>query len=184
MRYCSYTYFRETGLYYLQSRYYNPEWGRFINADGQLVNDKLTGTNLFVYCNNNPVNYFDPTGEIAVSTVILIGSIVVGVAVAGYTAYVEYQAGIETPQIVCDSIIAGVSAFMLVYSAGMTVYQCYQNYCYLNGLTPVTDISFSSGKHIQQWVGRTPTWLILLTLVQARILPLLKKVRLFSRIGQ
>ena len=140
LRYRGYVYDRETGLYYLQSRYYNPEWGRFINADGLLVNDNLTGTNLFVYCNNNPVNYFDPTGEIAVSTVILIGSIVVGLAVAGYTAYVEYQAGVETPQIVCDSIIAGVSAFMLVYSAGMTAYQCYQNFCYLNGLTPVTEI--------------------------------------------
>jgi RHS repeat-associated protein len=33
LRYRGYVYDRETGLYYLQSRYYNPEWGRFINAD-------------------------------------------------------------------------------------------------------------------------------------------------------
>ena len=33
LRYRGYYYDRETGLYYLQSRYYNPQWGRFINAD-------------------------------------------------------------------------------------------------------------------------------------------------------
>ncbi len=37
-RYRSYRYDEETGLYYLNSRYYNPEWGRFINADGIVFN--------------------------------------------------------------------------------------------------------------------------------------------------
>jgi uncharacterized protein RhaS with RHS repeats len=40
----------------LNSRYYNPEWGRFINADAVLT------SNLFAYCNNNPVSLVDPTG--------------------------------------------------------------------------------------------------------------------------
>jgi len=43
-RYRGYRYDTETGLYYLQSRYYNPEWGRFINADSTDVFDKLTHT--------------------------------------------------------------------------------------------------------------------------------------------
>lgn len=47
----------------MQSRYYNPEIGRFINADNQLSTGDILGTNLFAYCGNNPVNRFDPTGE-------------------------------------------------------------------------------------------------------------------------
>lgn len=46
----------ETSLYYLNSRYYNPEFGRFINADGQL-NEGILGKNMYAYCGNNPVNY-------------------------------------------------------------------------------------------------------------------------------
>ena len=65
LRYRSYVYDRETGLYYLQSRYYNPEWGRFINADdpGYMgIDGTLSSYNLFAYCGNNPVMGYDPTG--------------------------------------------------------------------------------------------------------------------------
>ena len=55
-RYRSYYYDNETGFYYLNSRYYDPASGRFLNADGQL-NDGLLGYNLFAYCENNPVSY-------------------------------------------------------------------------------------------------------------------------------
>lgn len=58
-----YRYDTETGLYYLQSRYYNPEWGRFINADaiaGQV--GELLGHNVFAYCKSNPVNMSDTSG--------------------------------------------------------------------------------------------------------------------------
>jgi RHS repeat-associated protein len=62
-RYRGYRYDTETGLYYLQSRYYNPEWGRFVNADGLggSIGDLLSH-NMFGYCENNPVNLEDPTG--------------------------------------------------------------------------------------------------------------------------
>ena len=55
-RYRSYRYDTETGLYYLQSRYYNPEWGRFINFDnyGGQIGDLLSH-NGYAYCCNNPV---------------------------------------------------------------------------------------------------------------------------------
>jgi RHS repeat-associated protein len=62
-KYRGYRYDTETGLYYLQSRYYNPDWGRFVNADGLTgLNGKLLGHNMFAYCANNPVKNFDPTG--------------------------------------------------------------------------------------------------------------------------
>ncbi len=64
-RYRGYRYDRETGLYYLQSRYYNPEWCRFINADGFLgIHGMLLSHNLFAYCQNDPVNNSDSSGYI------------------------------------------------------------------------------------------------------------------------
>ena len=61
-RYRGYYYDTETSLYYLQSRYYDPDTGRFISADGQL-NEGVLGYNMFAYCENNPVNGSDPDGD-------------------------------------------------------------------------------------------------------------------------
>ncbi len=63
-RYRSYRYDTETGLYYLNSRYYDPEVGRFINADGYAFprEQGILGNNMFSYCGNNPVNRADPNG--------------------------------------------------------------------------------------------------------------------------
>ena len=58
LRYRGYYYDSEFGLCYLNARYYDPEVGRFISADGTLAG----GPNLFAYCDNNPVNYYDPDG--------------------------------------------------------------------------------------------------------------------------
>jgi len=65
LRYRGYVYDVETGLYYLQSRYYNPEMGRFINADGVVsgVGGQVLGYNMFAYCFNNPVNMDDSSGN-------------------------------------------------------------------------------------------------------------------------
>ena len=62
-RYRGYRCDNETGYYYLQSRYYNPEWGRFLNADA-IGGDvgALLSHNIFAYCNNNPVISKDPNG--------------------------------------------------------------------------------------------------------------------------
>lgn len=63
-RYRGYYYDEETNFYYLQSRYYNPEIGRFINADAYISTGQgLIGYNMFAYCNNNPINYYDSTGR-------------------------------------------------------------------------------------------------------------------------
>ena len=64
LRYRGYVYDTDSGLYYLQSRYYDPDTGRFINAD--VYCDTATGsplsTNMFAYCENNPVNASDYNG--------------------------------------------------------------------------------------------------------------------------
>ncbi|SHH28624.1 DNRLRE domain-containing protein [Clostridium grantii] len=65
-RYRGYRYDTETALYYLQSRYYNPSWGRFINADAIAGNiGILLSHNVFAYCVNAPVNQSDEGGFIA-----------------------------------------------------------------------------------------------------------------------
>lgn len=63
-RYRSYYYDTETGLYYLQTRYYDPELGRFISQDSIEYADpqSINGLNLYAYCGNNPVMGYDPSG--------------------------------------------------------------------------------------------------------------------------
>ena len=64
-RYRSYYYDTETGFYYLQSRYYDPVVGRFLNADGIIgANGGIEGYNMFAYCNNNPVVFEDNSGRL------------------------------------------------------------------------------------------------------------------------
>lgn len=62
-RYRSYYYDNETDLYYLNSRYYNPEWGRFINSDRIIgANKDILGYNLYAYVSNNPTIHCDSEG--------------------------------------------------------------------------------------------------------------------------
>lgn len=63
-RYRGYYYDTETGLYYLETRYYDPDTGRFINEDVFVTTDYINslGSNLFAYCNNNPINSVDKYG--------------------------------------------------------------------------------------------------------------------------
>lgn len=62
-RYRGYVWDDETGLYYLRSRYYNPEWGRFQNSDVIIENKKtILSNNSMNYCTNNPITYLDNGG--------------------------------------------------------------------------------------------------------------------------
>ena len=67
-RYRGYYYDNETNFYYLNMRYYNPLWGRFINADGIIgANKDLISHNIFVYCSNNYINNSDIIGDNALA---------------------------------------------------------------------------------------------------------------------
>ena len=61
-RYRGYVFDEETGLYYLRSRYYNPQWGRFANADCLIVSENAISQNLFRYCKNSPISRKDTNG--------------------------------------------------------------------------------------------------------------------------
>jgi len=62
--YRGYVYDIESGLYYLQSRYYDPEMGRFINADALVSTGQgVLGNNMFAYCTDNPISRVDPKGN-------------------------------------------------------------------------------------------------------------------------
>ena len=62
IRYRSYCYDNETGLYYVISRYYNPQVGRWLNADALIDQRSTLGMNLFAYCINNPIMLVDSFG--------------------------------------------------------------------------------------------------------------------------
>ena len=65
IRYRGYYYDTETSLYYLKTRYYDPEVGRFMTIDGieYLDPETINGLNLYAYCGNNPVMAVDPNGN-------------------------------------------------------------------------------------------------------------------------
>lgn len=96
-RYRGYIYDDETGLYYLKSRYYDPITGRFLNADDTAIllmtsnisrnNNEVPSlgmSNLFAYCENNPIKYTDPDGYVTPANVI--GAVIGGIigAIGGF----------------------------------------------------------------------------------------------------
>ena len=77
-----YYYDNESGFYYLQSRYYDPATGRFLNADDTAyigASGTILGYSLFAYCENNPVSYMDSTGNWLLQAICgIAGAVVFG----------------------------------------------------------------------------------------------------------
>ncbi len=91
IRYRSYYYDDETELYYLKSRYYDPEVGRFITIDdiSYLDPESINGLNLYAYCGNNPVMFIDETGKapkwwqsILIGVGIIVGAAIIATAIS------------------------------------------------------------------------------------------------------
>ena len=82
LRYRGYVYDFETGLYYLQSRYYNPKTSRFVNADSlELLgaNGEIASYNLYAYCGNNPVSNVDSSGMLFFTAMGAVTGFIAGV---------------------------------------------------------------------------------------------------------
>lgn len=98
-RYRSYYFDTELFWYYLNSRYYTPEIGRFLNSDGLLgKTGDILSTNMYAYCANNPVNRTDPSGKffLAILGTVAIGALV-GAIAGGVVALVngdDFWAGV------------------------------------------------------------------------------------------
>lgn len=111
-RYRGYVYDEETSLYYLRSRYYNPLWGRFINADTVLGKVGALGShNLFAYCGNNPSNYEDPDGNYAMALALIGGSLLSGLLGASCSYLVKKRLPrITLPKISITGTAAAIAA--------------------------------------------------------------------------
>ncbi len=87
LRYRGYTYEPESELYYLQSRFYDPELRRFISPDAfTSTGQGILGNNMFAYCNNNPAVFADHSGEFGLLFAFAAATIVSGIANAVSTA--------------------------------------------------------------------------------------------------
>ena len=103
-RYRGYYFDEESGLYYLNSRYYDPETGRFISPDVLSILDEtkgqINGLNLYMYCGDNPIMYCDPSGNFAmgiaaVSIAVYYLLIGIGLITLGAMSYIASQGGFQ-----------------------------------------------------------------------------------------
>ena len=198
LRYRGYYYDAESGLYYLQSRYYDPEVGRFISAD---IPEALTVSfedfvqyNLFAYCFNNPINMFDETGAwpkwikkafaVAATAVTVIAATAITVVtfgpgsvagVAMLTATATFAA--KTTEVAILQVkkgkAEGKSASQI---AKDTIESVYDNGLKIIGPTSVTKFTGIAVNHylsatVEKGFGGVQTWGKTLTSVQGKVMP-------------
>ncbi len=118
----------ETNMFWLSSRYYSPELCRFISPDSvdYLDPSSINGLNLYAYCNNDPINYADPSGHVAISIGLLlaIGGIVGAVIGAGASVAGQYLANgcswenFSWGQLALDTVLGGVSGMLSMSPLG------------------------------------------------------------------
>ncbi len=148
LRYRGYVYDQETRLYYVSCRYYNPKTSRWISPETNVYAGRfdegsgLLGYNVFVYCANNPVNFFDMTGEFIISTLLLcvvggavLGGVIGGIAGNAYADSKGYTGWNKTKCILTGAGIGGVVGAVLGYVAAPAVV----------GSTGVAGVSITAG---------------------------------------
>ena len=132
-RYRSYYYDTETGLYYLNSRYYDSELGRFINADSieNIDTENLNGFNLYMYCANNPVMLSDEDGDswwkkfwkvvsiIAVVVVVSVVSAGIAAGVAGIVGSTSLAMSVGASTFVGGFVVGGINAISQTINNGL-----------------------------------------------------------------
>jgi RHS repeat-associated protein len=178
-RYRGYRYDNDLKLYYLQSRYYDPSIGRFINADSVNYLDPsgYTGLNLYAYCGNNPVMYSDITGYSPELVMFLV-------KLAGGSAL------LDGPLPVGDAIailLLATAAIIMIANATETVhtrkhqddysvYMCYDKQGELFYVGISNDVERRIGEHMRnpdfliQYGGRYDVPFSNISLAQARVI--------------
>lgn len=123
-RYRGYYYDTETGLYYLNARYYNPEWRRFISPDAAEYIDPETpnGLNLYAYCYNDPVDYADPSGHsvLLLITGLISSALIGGVISGGIAAGTAFLSGGDVDAAFWGGFVTGALSSLAV-GVGMAI---------------------------------------------------------------
>ena len=125
-RYRGYIFDEETGLYYLRSRYYNPNLCRFINADDVEAlgaDGDINGYQLFIYCMNDPVNNRDEAGswslpnwaKVAIGAALIVGAAVVATVATGGVAC--FAAGAALARQKVRSLVLSVVQLLVLFRA-------------------------------------------------------------------
>ena len=125
----------ETGWYYLNARYYSPEWRRFISPDdtAYLDHESVNGLNLYCYCGNDPVNLVDPSGHepewlknliigigIVVGTALFVTAIIASAGAVGALVGVGAAAiGLSTTAVSTAITIATISTYVVAGGVGL-----------------------------------------------------------------
>ena len=109
-RYRKYVHDPETGLYCLGSRYYDPEVGRFVNADDPSTifakPQELYSKNLYVYCDNNPIIREDVQGYFPIPCIV---GAVVGAVVSGFSYVLSSGGEIDGVELAKSCLVGAVS---------------------------------------------------------------------------
>ncbi len=142
-RYRGYYYDRETGLYFLQTRYYDPEIGRFLNRDSVAYADPQTinGLNLYAYCLNNPIAYTDPYGTTEWWEWLTLG-LLTAIAITAVIAGTVLSCGATTPGLIglLGSTLSGLGTGFLTGAAANIVTQGISNNWDFNQIDPMQAI--------------------------------------------
>lgn len=111
IRYRGYYWDKEFGLYYLQSRYYDPALGRFISPDSisYLEPESVIGLNLYAYCGDNPVMYVDPSGHFPILALILgiTALIGMGLTIGGVASDNNAMTAVGLTMVAIPALISG-----------------------------------------------------------------------------
>ena len=125
IRYRGYYYDTETGFYFLQSRYYDPQTHRFINADSVVsdVGGNTLGYNLYAYCRNNPINMVDDNGnwpkwvekatKIASAVLVVAAVATVVVTVSAFSAGTGSAAAVYGATIFLGAALSGINILLV-----------------------------------------------------------------------
>lgn len=132
-RFHSYYYDDETNWYYLKSRYYSPEFKKFVNADAQIISENYT-YNLYSFCANNPINNFDYDGAATGGLFGLIGDVL--------KKTVEVAAGVGTPGTAAS---AGSAGFWGVVSTVGTALG------YIEAAVAIVGLTAAVGYGVKKW---------------------------------